>query len=80
MWQASSPTSERFSRSPSAGRRSTTAAACGAHSGLSITHEAYTRTIKHLSGALADLGVEPELVRTIARQMELMRAAIVEVR
>lgn len=51
-----------------------------AHSGLSITDEAYSRTIEHLSGALTDLGVEPDLVRTIARQMELMRAAIVEVR
>lgn len=51
-----------------------------AHAGLRITDEAYSRTIQHLSEALAEIGAEPALVRTVARRMELMRAAIVEVR
>ncbi len=51
-----------------------------AHAGLRTTAEAYSGPPQHLSEALAEIGAEPALVRTVARRMELMRAAIVEVR
>jgi hemoglobin len=51
-----------------------------AHSGLGITDADYTRTIGHLADALTSLGVAPDLVAVVTRRIELMRAAIVEVR
>ncbi len=51
-----------------------------AHSGLGITDADYSRTIAHLAAALESLGVAPDLVAVVTRRIELMRAAIVEVR
>ncbi|MGX5682094.1 group I truncated hemoglobin [Schumannella luteola] len=51
-----------------------------AHAGLGITDRAYTRTVAHLADALTALGADPELVATVVRRVELMRAAIVDIR
>ncbi|MFZ2964005.1 MAG: group 1 truncated hemoglobin [Rhodoglobus sp.] len=51
-----------------------------AHAGSRITHDAYTRALDHLTGALAHLGVEPSLVAEVARRVERLRPAIVDVR
>ncbi len=51
-----------------------------AHSGLGITDDVFSRTLEHLTAALTDLGVEASVVAQVARRIELMRAAIVEVR
>lgn len=51
-----------------------------AHSGLGITDGAYTRTVRHLADALTALGADADIVGTVVRRMELMRAAIVDVR
>lgn len=51
-----------------------------AHSGLAITAEAYTRTIAHLADTLTELGAAEELIATVEKRLELMRAAIVDVR
>ncbi|MDO7882832.1 group I truncated hemoglobin [Salinibacterium soli] len=51
-----------------------------AHAGLGITDHAYTRTVAHLADALTALGADPELVATVVRRVELMRAAIVDIR
>lgn len=51
-----------------------------AHAGLGITDQIYTRTVGHLAAALTELGVEASVLAQIVRRIELMRAAIVEVR
>jgi hemoglobin len=51
-----------------------------AHAGLHITDEAYSRALGHLTAALESLGVTPALVAEVARHVERLRAAIVEVR
>lgn len=51
-----------------------------AHSGLGITDEAFTITVQHLAGALRDLGVEEPALKQVIKRIEMMRAAIVEVR
>jgi len=51
-----------------------------AHSGLGITDEIYTSAIQHLAGSLSELGIEASVLAQVVRRIELMRAAIVEVR
>ncbi|MDH6179877.1 hemoglobin [Microbacteriaceae bacterium SG_E_30_P1] len=51
-----------------------------AHSGLGITEAEYTRVLRHLRDTLDDLRVEPELADGVIRRIELLRAAIVEIR
>jgi hemoglobin len=51
-----------------------------AHSGLAITDEVYTMAVTHLAEALRGLDVEAGIVREITKRIEMMRAAIVEVR
>lgn len=48
------------------------------HAGMSITHEAYTAAIAHLTAALEELKVEPAALKQIVKRIEMMRAAIVE--
>lgn len=51
-----------------------------AHTGLHITDAAYSASVAHLADALAELHVEDSIVRQVVKRIELMRAAIVEVR
>lgn len=51
-----------------------------AHAGLGITQEDYTRAVDHLAAALAEVGVDDTVILVVRRRIELMRAAIVEVR
>lgn len=51
-----------------------------AHTGLAITDAGYTTAVAHLSAALAELGVDESVVRQVVKRIEMMRAAIVEVR
>ena len=51
-----------------------------AHTGLSITHHAYTAAVAHLTEALIQLGVDEPIVRQVIKRIETMRAAIVEAR
>lgn len=51
-----------------------------AHAGLGITDEAFSLAIVHLSESLTELGIEPSVLRQVVRRIEMMRAAIVEVR
>lgn len=48
-----------------------------AHSGLGITNDVFTRTLAHLADALAELGVETDVVAQVIKRIETMRAAIV---
>ncbi len=51
-----------------------------AHARLGIQDADFTRAKEHLADALTSIGAAPELVAMVARRIELMRAAIVEVR
>ena len=51
-----------------------------AHSSLGITDADFTRTVAHLRDTLDELGVDHSLAAIVIRKIELMRAAIVEVR
>ncbi|NYF09608.1 hemoglobin [Leifsonia sp. AK011] len=51
-----------------------------AHAGLHITDEVFTRTLQHLAATLDELDVTPPLKDQVLRRIEVMRAAIVEVR
>jgi len=51
-----------------------------AHRGLGITHEVYSRSIEHLSDALRELGVQPDVLVQVTKRIEAMRAMIVESR
>lgn len=51
-----------------------------AHSGLGITQADYTAAVDHLAAALAEVGVDDAVILVVRRRIELMRAAIVEVR
>ena len=51
-----------------------------AHAGLAITDEIFTITVAHLADTLTSLGVEPDVLCQIVKRIEMMRAAIVEVR
>lgn len=51
-----------------------------AHAGLGITDQVFTITLAHLADALRALGVEADVLRQVIKRIEMMRAAIVEVR
>jgi len=51
-----------------------------AHAGLHITDVVFTRTLEHLAATLDELGVAPPLRDHVLHRIEVMRAAIVEVR
>lgn len=51
-----------------------------AHTGLAITDEVYSVAVTHLGDALRGLNVDAGIVLEITRRIEMMRAAIVEVR
>lgn len=48
-----------------------------AHAGLGITSEAWDRTVDHLAGVLADLGVEPALAGEVIGRLAPLRDQIV---
>ncbi len=51
-----------------------------AHAGLRITDAAYSSSVDHLAAALAGLGMSAGAVQKVIKRIELMRAAIVDVR
>lgn len=51
-----------------------------AHAGPGIGDAEYTRALAHLADALDECGVPADAIATVGRRIELMRAAIVEVR